>query len=311
MRLRRYQWIYAVSLGLVLPYFMLNVTFKKGDISIQEKVTESVGEDSCKEIGVLLPGGESVVMLLDDYVTGVVLAEMPAAFESEALKAQAVLARTYALKKASTEKHRGGLICTEASCCQGFCSTDHYNGSTENLEKVKEAVKATEGQVLTYQGELIEATYFSCSGGRTEDAVAVWGTEVPYLKSKESPGEEGSDRFTSTIIMDRTEFVSELGLADQAVSITHVTYTDGGGVQEIWFGDKSFSGVQVREMLQLPSTAFQMNIVGNSVIITSKGYGHRVGMSQYGANAMALQGSDYRQILAYYYENTMLIEELD
>jgi len=306
MRVQHYKWVYALFLGVLVPYFLLNLSFdglKNNGIREQERV--SVDDPRIK---VLMPDGTVQSMKLEEYVVCVVLAEMPAEFETEALKAQSVLARTYAIKKIGTDKHDGGMICTDASCCQGFCSMENYGGSADALHKIKDAAYATVGQMLYYNGELIEATYFSCSGGQTEDAAAVWGTDVPYLRSKESPGEEGTEHYISTVVMEQEDLMDVLGLNEQTLTVSNITYTDGGGVREVQLCDELFTGVQVRKLLQLPSTAFQMRVVGDSVIITSKGYGHRVGMSQYGANAMALKGSDYRQILAYYYEGTTLSE---
>ena len=162
--------------------------------------------------------------------------------------------------------------------------------------------------MVTYEGELIEATYFSCSGGRTEDAVAVWGAEVPYLQSVSSPGEENSSDYMKTVTMSAGEFAAAFdGLSGTPGTwIGKITYTNGGGVATIEIGGTEYKGTTVRQKLKLRSTAFVITIVGSSVSITTKGFGHRVGLSQDGAEAMAVGGSDYAEILAHYYPGTKL-----
>lgn len=253
-------------------------------------------------------------MTLEEYVFGVVLAEMPAEFELEALKAQAVVARTYTGKKMSNSKHNNADICTDSTCCQAYMDDESYllaGGTEENLQKVRSAVESTAGEVLTYQGELIEATYFSCSGGKTEDAAAVWGADVPYLQSVASPGEEKAAHYTDTVRFTTKEFSSKLGLSlsgNPGMWVESMTYTTGGGVQTIVLQGNTFTGTQIRQKLGLRSTAFVITIAGDTVTVTTKGYGHRVGMSQYGAEAMAVQGSDYQEILYHYYTGTTLSE---
>ena len=163
--------------------------------------------------------------------------------------------------------------------------------------------------MLTYQGKLIEATYFSCSGGRTEDALAVWGEDVPYLQSVESPGEEGAAHYVDTVSFTASEFCEKIGKELPGIPaewIGTIRYTAGGGVETIYIGDEPYSGTQLRSMLNLRSTAFLITAAGDTVTITTKGYGHRVGMSQYGADAMAVQGCSYEEILAHYYPGTKL-----
>lgn len=252
-------------------------------------------------------------MELDEYVLGVLLGEMPAEFEFEALKAQAVASRTYTMRKVQKQnKHKDAHICTDSSCCQAFVALEDYlnhRGSEADLGKIRRAVTETSGQVLTYNGNLIEATYFSCSGGKTEDAVDVWGADVPYLQSVPSPGEESAAKYSQEQIYTRTQFLMKLGLADSTVLTEQsmlFTYTAGGGVDKLSIDGKSFSGIQLRSLLSLPSTAFSIDISGDNITVITKGNGHRVGMSQYGADAMAVTGSKYDEILAYYYPGTEL-----
>ena len=262
---------------------------------------------------VMMSDGSVEQMALDDYVVCVVLAEMPAEFEEEALKAQAVVARTYALKRyQSGEKHDRRAVCTDSTCCQAYCTQSDFlqrGESEENLQKVIDAVAQTHELVLSYNGALIEATYFACSGGRTEDALAVWGEEIPYLQAVDSPGEEKASHYMDTVSFTMEEFAQRMEVDADSLSgnwIGTITYTPGGGVDTINIGGQSYKGTTVRQKLGLRSTAFVMTAVGNTVTVTTKGFGHRVGMSQYGAEAMAVSGSTYEQILSYYYQGTVL-----
>lgn len=263
---------------------------------------------------VLVKDEDTILELeLDAYILGVLLGEMPADFEQEALKAQAVATRTYTLRRvAKQSKHDDANLCTQSNCCQAYVMIPEYlsrSGEEKDVEKLKNALEMTKGQVLTFDGNLIEATYFSCSGGRTEDAVDVWGENVPYLKSVESPGEEASRHYTREITFSKQEFLTLIGLPNYTPltesSIT-ITYTEGGGVDTLWIGDDSFSGVQLRSLLSLPSTYVSLNVSEENVVISAKGNGHRVGMSQYGADAMAVSGKTYTEILSHYYPGTKL-----
>lgn len=305
-----------MCLGLLLPGILMRAaqvrnTQETGDTATQSSETQDAQREFM--LPVLTAEGTVEQMRLNDYVTCVVLAEMPAEFDIEALKAQAVVARTYALRRyQSGEKHVKRAVCTDSACCQAFCTQRSFldrGESQENLQKVVDAVEQTEDQVLTYAGALIEATYFSCSGGRTEDALAVWGAEIPYLQAVDSPGEEKASHYMDTVSFTVQDFAERMGLEPSSLSgnwIGPITYTAGGGVDTIRIGGHSYKGTTVRQKLGLRSTAFVITAVGNSVTVTTKGFGHRVGMSQYGAEAMAVSGSDYGQILSYYYQGTKL-----
>ncbi len=254
-------------------------------------------------------------MQLETYLVAVVLAEMPASFEMEALKAQAVVARTYALRCCRIgNKHPQGAVCTDSGCCQAYSSPETYTsrgGTWENVERVRQAVEQTAGQVLTYNGALITATYFSCSGGTTEDAAEVWGSDVPYLQSVSSPGEESATHFTDEVRFSAEEF-RELLQAEPEGSMEEwlgdVSYTEGGGVAWMEIGTERYKGTELRKLLKLRSTAFTATVEGDEIVICTRGYGHRVGMSQYGANAMAKNGADYVEILTHYYQGAVLTE---
>lgn len=307
--------ILAVVLVVMLPWTTV-VTIGNMRSHPQEgeqTPTQTLAQEITEElmIAVMMHEGNIEKLKLEDYILGVVLQEMPADFEVEALKAQAVVARTYAMRREEMGgKHIGASVCTSPACCQGYCSPDTYGGDAQQVDKVRNAVDQTAGLVLQYDGKLIDATYYSCSGGRTEAALAVWGADIPYLQSVPSPGEENATHYTDTVAYSVETFQSMLGetLSGRPEEwLGGVTYTNGGGVDTIILGGNKYTGTDLRQKLNLRSTAFVINAVGDTVTITTKGFGHRVGMSQYGANAMALQGSEYAEILSYYYQGTQLV----
>lgn len=307
----------AFAVGFALPSLLMGITvccYEQQEKPQPEETHAAVWEEPQIRYTVRQRTGEVVQERdLDGYLVGVVLAEMPASFEKEALKAQAVAARTYACRAYLTGgKHADGSVCTDSSCCQSYISPEEYirsGGNREDLEKVQLAVESTSGLVLTYEGELIEATYFSSSGGRTEDAVEVWGAEYPYLQSVESPGEENAAHYRQTRIFTPEEFAGKLGYTPEG-EVQHwcslTEYTQGGSVKQMVIGEETFTGTQLRSLLGLRSAAFSLEVVDGQIEITTKGYGHRVGMSQYGAQAMALQGCSYADILSHYYTGAEL-----
>ena len=308
----------AFLMGMVLPGLLL--LFGVSLLQLQQKQKQEQLQNpeptvSMKAISYVISvrdGDLEMQKDLEEYLVGVVLAEMPASFELEALKAQAVVARTYTMRANATGgKHGDGSVCTDYACCQAYIDPTEYvqrGGTQENLEKIRWAVGSTAGEILTYEGNLIEATYFSCSGGSTEDAMAVWGTDYPYLQSVDSPGEEHAAHYSDTVTYTPDQFRSALGVSLSGSPGTwfgEVTYTEGGGVDTMVIGRKTYRGTELRQKLGLRSTAISVS-VGDTITITTKGYGHRVGMSQYGADAMALEGKDYPQILSHYYQGTVL-----
>lgn len=310
----------AGLLGVLVPWLLLN-----GAVMRMTRIPpastlpmETTRGAAAFQIPVLTKDGTTEQMELQNYLTCVVLEEMPAEFEPEALKAQAVVARTYALRRfQSGTKHPGGAVCTESACCQGFRTKEEYlarGGTEEEFEKIHTAVAATEGLVLTYGGKLIEATYFSCSGGKTEDALAVWGSDIPYLRSTDSPEAAYTDKTLASVTFTSSEFAKALGVSLTGAPATwlgDVTYTAGGGVDSMVIGGVSYKGTTLRQLLGLRSTAFAITAVGDHITVTTRGYGHRVGMSQYGAEAMAVQGSSFEEILAHYYQGTVLTQWID
>ena len=269
--------------------------------------------------------GNIVEMNLDDYLLGVVSAEMPANYEIEALKAQAVVARTYTLYTImhSQNKHGDGVICTSSSCCQAWMSKEDRMQKWDNdkkeeyWNKVEEAVYSTSGEVIEYNGEVIDAFFHANSGGKTEIPANVWGgTEFPYLQSIETSGEEEYSQYSSEVVVLKKDFESSVKSKYKDFSIdwnseapiTISEYTDGGRVKFIKIGNKILSGVEVRAIFGLKSANFSYSIEGDSIKFSVTGYGHGVGLSQTGADSMAKKGANYKEIISHFYTNIEIVK---
>jgi len=254
---------------------------------------------------------------LDTYLLGVVSSEMPASFEKEALKAQAVVARTYTIYKITEgKKHKDADICDDSTCCQAWISKeDRLNKWDEkNKEaywaKIEEAVNSTKGKIVTYEGKPINAFFHSNSGGTTDTATAVWGgNNYPYLQAVTTSGEDSYSQYSSEVTLTKEEFVNKIkeyhsdfqidfSLENQ---IEALEYTEGKRIKTIKIGNLNLSGVEIRNIFGLKSAKFQINIEGENIKFSVIGYGHGVGMSQTGADSMAKQGSDYEEIIKHFY----------
>ena len=251
---------------------------------------------------------------LSHYLYGVVAYEMSDSFPLEALKAQAVAARTFARRQMAGGKHADADVCSQSACCQACLSADalqeRYGAAFDAAwDKASNAVQQTQDEVLTYGGALIDAVYFSCSGGSTEAAAAVWGTDVPYLQAVDSPGEQDAAPYASTVTCSPAEFAETLGLAadgDPAGWLGGTSYTAGGGVDTCTIRGQAYAGTRLRQLFGLNSTRFSLRYADGVFRFDVRGYGHRVGMSQYGANAIARLGFDYQTILRYYYRGAKI-----
>ncbi|WP_235560981.1 stage II sporulation protein D [Bacillus sp. FJAT-28004] len=257
---------------------------------------------------------------LEAYVRGVVAAEMPIGFELEALKAQAIAARTYMIRRILLGNDSGvpvkGADVTDTTDHQVYISVADLATKwpkyeqKNNMSKLNEAVIQTKGKVITYKGEPIDAAFFSTSNGFTENSEDYWNQEVPYLRSVASPWDkELSPKYKETVKLSLNEFYSKLGVAKKnsaKPSIRVVEKTEGNRISKIIIGGTTFSGREVREMLGLASSQFTWSIKGKTISITTFGYGHGVGMSQWGANGMAQSGVKAEAILAHYYSSVQV-----
>ncbi len=277
--------------------------------------------DSDYTVTLAMEDGTIVTLALGDYLFGVVAAEMPASFELESLKAQAVAARTYTLSKEGSvsDIHPDATLCTSVTCCQAYVTPEEAmenwgEDGTEYSEKIAQAIEETDGLVLYYDGTLIEALYHSSSSGQTVDAVEVWGNDVPYLVGVDSPEGEEIPNWQTTATFTGEEF-SALILAqypnadfsgDMASWCQILSTNSAGGVDTIAVGGVTIQGTTLRTLLGLRSTYFSTTTTEDAITFWVTGYGHGVGMSQYGAHTMATQGATYDEILMWYYTGVTL-----
>lgn len=288
-------------------------------MNIQENRKNDNSVPSTGEINVYFPQeGKTESMEIEEYLRGVVAAEMPAEFEMEALKAQAVAARSYAFYRMEnpSPQHPDAAVCTDFSHCKAYKTKQEqekgWGDKTEQYtEKIKNAVYQTAGELITYNGEVAMAVFHSQSGsGRTENSADVWGGEVPYLISVESHGEESAPNFYSTLIVSFDEFKERIlsnhpdAVINSPNDISAPRLSEGGSVKSILIGGKEFSGREIRTLFGLRSSCFKISADEKTVAFEVTGYGHGVGMSQYGANTMAKEGYSYIDILTHYYTGT-------
>ena len=244
---------------------------------------------------------------LEEYVIGVVAGEIPASFNKETIKAQSVLARTYALKSLQT-----GKILTDNSSTQNYKTLDDMKNMwgisfDTYYNKIVNAVNETKGEYLSYNGNYIEAVYHSTSNGYTEDAINVWGNSFPYLVSVESIFDNTNKKFINETFFTYEEVSNKLNTIITSDSIINILdKTNSGRVKNIEINGVNYKGIDFRNLLNLRSTDFYIEQNIDGLIITTKGYGHGVGMSQYGANGMANNGYNYKDILLHYYKGVSL-----
>lgn len=260
--------------------------------------------------------GEVEEVALDEYLYHVVSAEMPADYELEALKAQAVVARTYTIYKVKNKKHDNADICDDSGCCQAWVSKEDRLARWEeskresNWQKIEQCVNETKGKIITYNNEPINAFFHANSGGTTELPVNVWGgSGLPYLQVVETAGEEGYSQYASEVELSNEELIEKLKTKYDDIQIDFANnedikileYTDSSRVKTVKFGNHEISGVEARSIFGLKSTNFEIIKEADKIKFSVKGYGHGVGMSQTGADTMAKQGSNYEEIINHFY----------
>ncbi|MDG4658112.1 stage II sporulation protein D [Ectobacillus antri] len=247
-------------------------------------------------------------MPLEEYVAGVIAAEMPADFELEALKAQALTARTFVVKRmltgAKNEAHVTDTVDNQVYKNNAELQKLWGKDYERKMKRIKEAVEATAGQVLTYKGEPITASFFSTSNGYTENSEDYWTSPYPYLRSVKSPWDTEAPKYQAENKMDLNKFQQALGVRVPATGEVAkiIERTPGQRVKTVEVNGKKLSGREVRDKLGLRSTDFSFSRQGNTIVVITKGYGHGVGMSQYGANGMAKEGKTYQDIVSHYYQ---------
>lgn len=303
------------------PAETLSPTASETPAPAQQTPAPTPSADETAVITVLV-GGQARQMTLAEYLPGVLAGEMPAAFEEEALRAQAVAARTFVLyhQVLGCAAHPEAAVCDDPSCCQVFLEEPALrekwgDGYDTYWARIQEAVTATDGEYLTYEGEPILACFHSSSAGRTENSGVLWGTSLPYLVSVDSPETaEDVPNYISTLEVSPEDFrdtiLAALPEADLSTLppewVGESALDSSGRVAAIRVGGLAVPGTRMRTLFSLRSTNFTLEWTGRSFLFTVTGFGHGAGMSQYGANVMAQEGSTYGEILSHYYPGTVL-----
>ncbi len=310
--------IYMILIPVLLVVYFLTLDNSLQDMEVNElsqaqyeevsDIVEDSEQDEEQEILVKLSfNGSDLSMNIDDYVLGVVACEVPASFNFEALKAMAVAVRTFYLYKINNAK---SYVATNTDQCFNSVE-DMKNKWGSDYQKyydiLLEAVNSTKNQYVSYEGDIIESFYFSMSNGMTENVSNVFSESRSYLVSVDSYWDKNLSSFTKEVTFSKTEFLDKLGLDSvEQIKLGEISRSESGRVDKIIINNKEFKGTDVRKKLAIRSTDFDIDISGSEVKVTTRGYGHGVGMSQYGANEMAKLGYTYEEILAHYYKGTEL-----
>ena len=310
--------IFFLPLWLVEPGERPGEAEPAPTLPIDRVIQTTSPRDKGRAVRLLQPDGTVVQTDMETYLRQVVAAEMPASFEPEALKAQACAARTYTVRLQNRGgKHDNADVCTDSKCCQAYISPADAElkwgvQAGEFSAKIARAVADTDGLGVLYAGEPIEAVFFSSAPGKTTDAVAVWGNSVDYLKSVDSPEGDEVPNYRTEVVLSAEEVKTRIlavypvaNLSGKPEDWFSQIYTgESGAVTSVLVGGVTLTGNQVRGALGLRSPAFTIRYDGTDFTFSVTGYGHGVGMSQYGANAMAKSGAEFREILTWYYTGT-------
>ena len=330
--------IYLYLIALIFICFAIPIIFTRSFESrkTSNKIPENIIENNIAESTYDYKNYNSIKLLhkktnkieevdLDEYLWGVVSAEMPASFEKEALKAQAVVARTYTIYEIVNNdgKHKDADICDDSTCCQAWISKEDRlekwddDEKESNWNKIVDAVNSTQGKIITYKGKPINAFFHSNSGGKTEAPVDVWGgTGYPYLQAVATAGEDAYSQYSSNASFSKKEFEEKIKKEHSDFKINFKEkdcikieeYTDGNRVKTIKIGNLELSGVEVRNLFGLRSANFKVEINGDNIEFEVVGYGHGVGMSQTGADSLAKEGENYEDIIHHYYTNVEIVD---
>ena len=291
-----------------------------GELPLDRAAQTLASRDKGRVVRLLETDGTVTELTMADYLWGVVAAEMPAAFEEEALKAQACAARTYTVICQGASKHPEADICADSTCCQAYIAREAAEArwglnAGEYGEKIQQAVEGTDGLGILYQGKPIQALFFSSAAGQTVDAVEVWGNHVDYLQSVASPEGEEVPNYHSQVTLSAQQVKEAVLAAYPGADLSGdpgmwfgQPVCQGETVSSIPLGGLTLTGGQVRTLFSLRSAAFSVAWDGAQFTFSVTGYGHGVGMSQYGANAMAREGKEFRDILTWYYTGTQVGE---
>ena len=295
----------AFLVVLLLPVTIISFFFKKEtNFNLEEQNKENKQNVAEKTVTVNLDQYNETLDL-EDYVIGVVAGEMPALFEEEALKAQAIASRTYAINYLKSNSSISGTINNQVYATQEEMKNKWKENYDKYYNKIKNAVEATKGQIMYYNNEPIKAYYYSMSNGYTESSLNVFNEQNDYLNIIESPFDKDN---SYEQVFQKEVFCQKLDISCEFIELTNIKKDKSNRIETISINNKNFTGIEVRQKLSLRSTDYTIIEDNNIVKITTKGYGHGVGMSQHGANNMAKQGYKYEEILKYYYQNIEIDE---
>ena len=307
-------FVFAVIVVSMMFSFRSNEKKEVYTLNLPEKINVYYKEE-----------GVSKETELEEYVICVVCAEVPGSFHEEAIKAQAVAARTYIYNKykkftenpsLAPDEHKESVVCTDYMHCCAYYSKEKlreiYGEEWMNTyyKKIVKCVMETKGEIIMYDGEPITASFHASSGGcRTENSGDVWSSDLPYLVSVESPGEDKREGYNTVVTVGCDEFKTKINEKypdaklsdDRNTWIGDVTYTEGNSVDTIKIGNINIKGTQMRSLFGLKSACFEISMLNDKITFNVHGSGHGVGMSQHGANIMANNGKGYTDILKWYY----------
>lgn len=290
-----------ILLMILIPYFVVTLFIEDEEVKFFFKKEEE------RQIRIKQSSGNIISMPFEEYITGVLAGEMPVSFELEALKAQAVAARSYALvqmsKSTSKEYDVVDTVMNQVYLDENTLKQKWGNSYLDKINKVRTAVAQTNGQYLDYKGTIVEAFFFSTSSGKTENVEEVFSEKLPYLRSVDSSFDaEVSPVFSSSTKYSTEEFCKKLGVPFKSpVEVEVQSTTSTGRIRTIRINGKTFTGNDAAYKLNLRSSFFSLKEENNIIYISTKGFGHGVGMSQYGAEALAKKGYHYDTILKHYY----------
>lgn len=278
-------------------------------INTQEQVKENIPVQNEKMISVKRTNGEIINIALEEYLVGVVGTEMPASFNKEALKAQAVASRTYTMKLLESNRVITDTVSTQTYKTNKELQSIWGSSYDTYYSKVKSAVEQTKGLYMTYNGKIIDAVYHSTSNGYTQDSINVWGNNIPYLKTVTSPWDTSASSFLRTTTYSFSDLSNKLGFDFNYDTIIEIISKDESSrISKIKINGNEYTGVEIRNILGLRSADFDIEKTNEGISFTTRGYGHGVGMSQYGANGMANSGYKYDEILKHYYTGISIVK---
>ena len=295
--------IIVTLLVIIIPFLVVKIFVPIDEIKFKN-MTNNI-------IRVKDEQGNITEIPFEEYVKGVVAGEMPATFEEEALKAQAVASRSYAMYQMEGSKDKDYDV-LDTTTNQVYLTDEELKNNwkeeyPEKINKIKKAVAETKGEYLTYDGKVINAMFFSTSNGQTENSEDVFVSALPYLRSVASSWDEESPVYTDTATFSLQDFYNKLSLPySETLTVEITSQTNTGRIKTLKINGTEFNGRDFASKLSLRSNCFTISQNEQNITITTKGFGHGVGMSQYGANGMAKEGYDYKKILEHYYSNTKI-----